>query len=40
MFVRPKPSRLPSEIIRSQVYASFQHDRSAVEVIAVRANAT
>jgi predicted TIM-barrel fold metal-dependent hydrolase len=34
MFVRPKLSRLPSEIIRSQVYASFQHDRSAVEVIA------
>ena len=33
MFVRPKLSRLPSEIIRSQVYASFQHDRSAVEVI-------
>jgi predicted TIM-barrel fold metal-dependent hydrolase len=33
MFVRPKLSRLPSEIIRSQVYASFQHDKSAVEVI-------
>ena len=33
MFVRPKLSRLPSEIIRSQVYASFQHDRSAVEII-------
>jgi predicted TIM-barrel fold metal-dependent hydrolase len=33
MFVRPKLSRLPSEIIRTQVYASFQHDRSAVEVV-------
>ena len=33
MFVRPKLSRLPSEIIRSQVYASFQHDPSAVQVI-------
>lgn len=33
MFVRPKLSRLPSEIMRSQVYASFQHDRSGVEII-------
>ena len=33
MFVRPRLSRLPSEIIRSQVYASFQHDPSAVQVI-------
>lgn len=33
MFVRPKLSRLPSEIIKQQVYASFQHDRSAVEVV-------
>ena len=28
--VRPKLSRLPSEYIYDQVYASFQHDRSAV----------
>jgi predicted TIM-barrel fold metal-dependent hydrolase len=34
MFVRPKLSRLPSEIIGQQVYASFQHDKSAVEVVA------
>jgi predicted TIM-barrel fold metal-dependent hydrolase len=33
MFVRPKLSRLPSEIIRQQVYASFQHDVSAVQVV-------
>jgi predicted TIM-barrel fold metal-dependent hydrolase len=33
MFVRPRLSRLPSEIIRQQVYASFQHDISAVQVI-------
>ena len=33
MFVRPKLSRLPSEIIRQQVYASFQHDKSAVQVV-------
>ena len=33
MFVRPKLSRLPSEIIRQQVYASFQHDKSGVEVL-------
>jgi hypothetical protein len=29
MFVRPTLSRLPSEIMYSQVYASFQHDRTA-----------
>jgi predicted TIM-barrel fold metal-dependent hydrolase len=29
-FATPKLSRLPSEIINGQVYASFQHDRSAV----------
>lgn len=29
-FATPKLSRLPGEIIRSQVYASFQHDVSAV----------
>lgn len=34
MFVRPKLSRLPSEIIGQQVYASFQHDRSSVEIVA------
>ena len=28
-FVRPTLTRLPSEILFSQVYASFQHDRSA-----------
>ena len=28
-FVRPTLSRLPSEILFTQVYASFQHDRSA-----------
>jgi predicted TIM-barrel fold metal-dependent hydrolase len=33
MFVRPRLDRLPSEIVRSQVYASFQHDISAVQVI-------
>jgi predicted TIM-barrel fold metal-dependent hydrolase len=31
--VRPKLSRLPSEIIRTQVYASFQHDISAVQMV-------
>jgi predicted TIM-barrel fold metal-dependent hydrolase len=31
VWVRPKLSRLPSEIIYEQVYASFQHDRSAVQ---------
>jgi predicted TIM-barrel fold metal-dependent hydrolase len=30
MAVRPKLSRSPKEIIYSQVYASFQHDESAV----------
>lgn len=29
--VRPKLSKLPSEFIYEQVYASFQHDRSAVK---------
>lgn len=33
LFVRPKLSRLPSEIIREQVYASFQHDASAVDIV-------
>ena len=33
MFVRPRLSRLPSEIVRQQVFASFQHDISAVQVI-------
>lgn len=33
MFVRPRLGRLPSEIVRSQVYTSFQHDISAVQVI-------
>ncbi|UGQ11239.1 amidohydrolase [Yinghuangia sp. ASG 101] len=33
IFVRPKLSRLPSEIIREQVYASFQHDASAVDIV-------
>jgi predicted TIM-barrel fold metal-dependent hydrolase len=32
-FAEPKLSRLPSEIICSQVYASFQHDRSAVPAL-------
>ena len=32
--VRPAElSRLPSEIIRQQVYASFQHDKSAVQIM-------
>jgi predicted TIM-barrel fold metal-dependent hydrolase len=31
IYVRPKLSRLPSEIIYDQVYASFQHDKSAVQ---------
>jgi len=30
MFVRPKLSRRPSEIIDDQVYSSFQHDRSCI----------
>ncbi len=33
MFVAPRLSRLPSEIVRQQVYASFQHDISAVQII-------
>lgn len=32
-FVRPELSRLPSEIVRAQVYASFQHDPSGVDVV-------
>ena len=31
MFVQPKLSRLPGEILYDQVYTSFQHDRSAVQ---------
>jgi predicted TIM-barrel fold metal-dependent hydrolase len=34
MAVRPKLSRPPKEIIYSQVYASFQHDESAVAACA------
>jgi predicted TIM-barrel fold metal-dependent hydrolase len=30
MFVRPRLSRAPSEILYNQVYSSFQHDRSAI----------
>lgn len=33
MFVRPRLNRLPSEIVRQQVYTSFQHDISAVQII-------
>ena len=33
MFVRPRLNRLPSEIVRAQIYASFQHDISAVQII-------
>jgi predicted TIM-barrel fold metal-dependent hydrolase len=33
MAVRPKLNRSPTEIIFSQVYASFQHDRSAVGAV-------
>ena len=33
MFVRPRLDRLPSEIIRHQGYATFQHDISAVQII-------
>jgi predicted TIM-barrel fold metal-dependent hydrolase len=29
-FVRPKLSRMPSEVIRDQVKASFQHDRECI----------
>jgi predicted TIM-barrel fold metal-dependent hydrolase len=31
--VRPKLERLPSEYVRENVYASFQHDRSAVAAV-------
>lgn len=34
MFVRPKLERLPSEIVASQVYTSFQHDKTGVSVVA------
>ncbi|EUA50467.1 amidohydrolase family protein [Mycobacterium xenopi 3993] len=34
MVVRPKLSRSPREIIYSQVYASFQHDASAIAAVA------
>jgi predicted TIM-barrel fold metal-dependent hydrolase len=33
MAVRPKLSRSPKEILYSQVYASFQHDESAVAAV-------
>ncbi len=33
MMVRPKLSRSPQEILYTQVYASFQHDRSAVGAV-------
>ncbi len=33
MRVRPQLSRLPKEILYSQVYASFQHDESAVAAV-------
>ena len=33
MFVKPKLSMLPSELIRRQIYASFQHDKSAVAAV-------
>jgi hypothetical protein len=33
MAVRPKLSRSPKEILYSQVYASFQHDESAVATL-------
>jgi predicted TIM-barrel fold metal-dependent hydrolase len=33
MFVRPTLSRLPKEILYRQVYASFQHDESAVPTL-------
>ncbi|MCF8709418.1 amidohydrolase family protein [Rhizorhapis sp. SPR117] len=33
-FVRPKLSRLPSQIIDDQVWASFQHDRSCIAAAA------
>ncbi|MFJ9445192.1 amidohydrolase family protein [Kitasatospora sp. NPDC101235] len=33
MFVRPKLSMLPSELVRRQVYASFQHDGTAIGAV-------
>ena len=33
MMVRPKLSRTPKEILYAQVYASFQHDESAVAAV-------
>jgi predicted TIM-barrel fold metal-dependent hydrolase len=33
MFVRPALNRLPKEILYEQVYASFQHDESAVAAL-------
>ncbi|BBU20990.1 hypothetical protein [Mycobacterium xenopi] len=32
MFARQRLNRLPSEIMRQEVYASFQHDVSAVQI--------
>lgn len=34
MFVRPKLSRSPRDIVFEQVYTSFQHDRTALEAVA------
>ena len=33
MYVEPKLSALPSELIYRQVYTSFQHDRSAIPAV-------
>ncbi len=33
MFVRPKLSMLPGELVRRQVYASFQHDETAIGAV-------
>jgi predicted TIM-barrel fold metal-dependent hydrolase len=33
MAVRPKLSRPPAEIVYSQIYASFQHDKSAIPTV-------
>jgi predicted TIM-barrel fold metal-dependent hydrolase len=33
MFVKPRLSRPPREILYSQVYASFQHDKTAVAAV-------
>ncbi|HVV29244.1 MAG TPA: amidohydrolase family protein [Mycobacteriales bacterium] len=33
MYVQPKLSQLPSEIIYRQVFASFQHDKSAIPAV-------